>query len=418
VTGLGSGVQQISLGFDSGCALTTGGGVQCWGYNGNGQLGDGTRTMRLTPVDVFGLTSGVAAISAGWDHTCAVMNTGGVKCWGNNADGEIGDGTKTDRLKPVDVTGLSSGVAAVSAGFDHTCALLNSGGVKCWGNNGRGELGDGTHQTRKVPVNVSGLSSGVGSISAGYNHTCAVTNSGVAKCWGNNDSGQLGIGSTKSRSKPTNVYRLSSVASISASGGFRHHESTCATTTSGLVKCWGNNRPVSGLLPINSTGGQLGDGTAINRFIPITVRGFTGNSPKAYRPDGSISKLSNGPFQGGNVYNKTGANQVKKAKISASGSAHFFIKVQNDANVADSFFLIGPASNAAIRVKYYFGSKNITPKITSGTFWTSIAPGASKILRLVVSPNPGTSKKEVRVTARSAGDSKKVDAVKAIVVVG
>jgi alpha-tubulin suppressor-like RCC1 family protein len=105
---------------------------------------------------------------------------------------ELGDGTRTDRLKPVDVSGLSSGVAAVSAGFDQTCALLNSGGVKCWGQNATGEVGDGSTKLRRTPVTVAGLSSGVASISAGYNHTCAVTTGGGALCWGNNKSGELG----------------------------------------------------------------------------------------------------------------------------------------------------------------------------------------------------------------------------------
>src|SRR6188472_529030 len=177
VVGLTSGVQQVSLGFDSGCALKTTGSVWCWGYNGNGQLGTGDRQSQRTPADT-GLT-GITQISAGWDHTCGVTNANGVKCWGQGKHGEIGDGAKSDRLSPVDVTGLGGTVDQVAAGFDHTCALMTAGTVKCRGNNNTGELGDGTNTDSTHPVTVSGLS-GVASISAGYNHTCAVTNSGAA----------------------------------------------------------------------------------------------------------------------------------------------------------------------------------------------------------------------------------------------
>jgi alpha-tubulin suppressor-like RCC1 family protein len=173
--------------------LTTVGGVQCWGRNYYGQLGDGTTSDSSVPVAVVGLGSGVAAIAANGSHTCAIIS-GGAHCWGNNSYGQLGDGSFTDSSVPVAVSGLGSGVAAIAAGGIHTCAVTSGGGAHCWGGNDYGQLGDRSAAWSSVPLAVSGLESGVADIAAGGRHSCVVTTGGGAWCWGSNETWQLGDG--------------------------------------------------------------------------------------------------------------------------------------------------------------------------------------------------------------------------------
>ncbi|MFN8489082.1 MAG: cohesin domain-containing protein [Caldilineaceae bacterium] len=260
VTGLTSGVQALAAGGAHTCALTASGGVKCWGANESGQLGDGTTINQPRPINVSGLTSGVQTITAGESHTCALLTTGAVECWGFNLRGQLGDGSTTQHSMPVAVTGLTSGVQAISAGNAYTCALLSSGGVQCWGANDSGQLGDGTLTQHSTPGAVVGLTSGVQVIAAGGGHTCAVLTSGSVKCWGQNFNGQLGDGSTTQHSTPVDVVGLSGVQAIAA--GDSH---TCVLLTTGSVKCWGWNGA-----------GTLGDGTVNQHTVPTDVAGLSG----------------------------------------------------------------------------------------------------------------------------------------------
>jgi alpha-tubulin suppressor-like RCC1 family protein len=281
----------VSAGGNHSCALTSGHTVKCWGYNGDGQLGDGTAIDSHNPVDVCASGSGtncpplssVTAISAGAYHTCAVITGGGVKCWGLNDNDELGDGhvCADPCVTPVDVcaTGagtpcggnILTGVTAISAGDYHTCAVI-TGGVKCWGLNFNGQLGDGTTNDRYNPVDVCTSGSGAGcpalsnvtSVSAGSDHTCARTTAGGVQCWGNNGNGELGDGTTTEHHNPVDVCASSSGAGCpalsgvtSVSAGFVH---TCARSPADGLKCWGYN-----------PNGQLGDGTTIERHIPVAV---------------------------------------------------------------------------------------------------------------------------------------------------
>jgi alpha-tubulin suppressor-like RCC1 family protein len=259
VTGLTSRAAAVAAGYVHTCAVTTDGGVKCWGSNSEGQLGDGTTIDRHTPVDVAGLASTAAAVTGGSAHTCALTTGGGVQCWGRNESGQLGDGTTTGRRTPVDVILQANGVAAVAAGQVHTCAVTTGGGVKCWGWNRYGQLGDGTTIDRLTPVDVVGLTSGVAAVAAGDNHSCALTTAGAVKCWGSNVNGELGDGTTTARLTPTEMTGLTSFAAGVATGMCH----TCVLTTGGEILCTGAN-----------SGGELGDGTTTKSLTPIPVRGF------------------------------------------------------------------------------------------------------------------------------------------------
>ena len=293
-------------GFDS-CAIVPGGTVECWGYNYNGQLGNGTTENSSTPVTVTGLT-GARALSAGDLSTCAVLSPGYADCWGDNTDGELGDDRSVSSLTPVEavdigpatliavgddyacatpaiecwgdneegqtgpgflggfaltpqpVTGLGvTEVTALAAQGMSTCGLLTGGTVDCWGANANGQLGNGTTTDSGTPVPVSGLTRTT-AIAGGDVHACALLTGGTVDCWGDNTYGELGNGTTTDSSTPVAVSGLSGVTAIAAGN---YH--TCALLTGRTVECWGYN-----------AGGELGNGTTTDSSIPVAVRGLTG----------------------------------------------------------------------------------------------------------------------------------------------
>ena len=256
VINTGVSYSQVSAGAAHSCGIVTSTGVlKCWGNNASGQLGDGSTTNRLSPVVI---DSGVSysQVSAGTDHTCGIVSSTGVlKCWGSNLYVQLGDGTALDRLSPMVIdTGVS--YSQVSAGTDHTCGIVSGTGVlKCWGTNSFGQLGDGTSTQRNSPVVID---SGVNfsEVSASYYSTCArVVTSNLLKCWGLNSFSQLGDGLTANLFNPTIINHFYDRLQISA--GYAH---SCGITLSGVLKCWGDN--------LNS---QLGDGTTTDRLSPIVI---------------------------------------------------------------------------------------------------------------------------------------------------
>ncbi|CAB5019149.1 MAG: chromosome condensation regulator RCC1 [Actinobacteria bacterium] len=265
------------------CALVNSGKVKCWGRNDYGQLGNGTSNIyKNTAVFVSDIptTTGATAtsISSGLYHSCALLSDRQVTCWGLNDSGQLGnDSADLKSLTPVPVSGIST-ATAISTGTEHSCALLSDGQVKCWGRNDWGQLGNENNIPSNVPVFVSGIPTTTGAtaigISTGKRHSCALLSDGQVKCWGRNIEGQLGDGSYAD-SKNTAVL-VSGIPAVTggptAIGISTGAGHSCAVLSDGQIKCWGLNDY-----------GQLGDGTGNNMKrtavlvsgIPATTGGPT-----------------------------------------------------------------------------------------------------------------------------------------------
>lgn len=287
----------IALGGDYTCALLSIGEVKCWGKNDKGQLGNGTTTDSSAPVTVLAsgtasaspvALTGVTAISAGYEHTCALLTSKQVRCWGSGFQGRLGNGdpyVTTSNPETVLTSGITGGtganipvaltdVTAISAGSAHTCAVLTSKQARCWGQAGRLGNGDGLdNSANAVAVLASGTAAAspvaltdVTAISAGGQHTCALLTSKEAKCWGSGSDGALGVGAFSvtelnpvrvlaSGTEASSPVALTDITAISAEGS-----STCAMLANTEARCWGYNGDR-----------QLGDGTSTRRANPVAV---------------------------------------------------------------------------------------------------------------------------------------------------
>ena len=269
----------VDVGAFHSCALLQDGTVSCWGANESGQLGDGTVTNASTPVTVAGI-SGAVAISGGGFHTCARFPDSTLQCWGRNNAGQLGPAVTGERsLTPMPVTGVTA--TAVSAGGFHTCALPGDGTVLCWGQNDLGQLGNGTvsptvNAPNPAPASVSGITTAV-AVAAGGWHTCALLQDGSIRCWGDNTWGELGnaavIASNPPRDQqpvtpvPTPVTVSGITTAVAIEAGIFH---MCATLRDGALQCWGRGEE-----------GRLGNGSTANSSTPVAVSGIT---PAAVTP--------------------------------------------------------------------------------------------------------------------------------------
>jgi len=259
----------------SDCAPLSTGQVDCWGANGSGQLGNGTTTNDSdVPVAVTGISDAKAVASDTYGNSfCAVLTTGHMECWGNNSDGQLGNGTTTTSDVPVSVKSITTATAVIGGGggFDGFCALLSNKHIDCWGYGFSGELGDGATTNSDVPVAVQTITNAAALIS-GFEGFCALLSTRYVDCWGDNTFGELGRATPKANYSDvpgavTGITDATAVASDTTSG------SNCAVLSTGHVKCWGEGGD-----------GQLGNGTTANSDVPVAVTGIT--NAKAAVSDG------------------------------------------------------------------------------------------------------------------------------------
>jgi alpha-tubulin suppressor-like RCC1 family protein len=264
--GAGTCVMQISAGFAHTCVLHGNGTVSCWGSNSHGELGNGALVDQPTPVTVLESPggapfAGVQQITAGVESSTCALREGHAWCWGWNMNGQLGDGTMTDRSTPVEVmAGIAplTGIAEIEMGEQHACARMLDSTVWCWGLNDRGQLGDGTTTRSLQPVhvhaNASAIYSGAMGLMVSYQHDCVWDSAAKLECWGANERGEIGNNSVSDVPYPVAV-TLPSLTSVSSA-----NTATCASVTGGFAYCWGVNDY-----------GELGDGTMTERHVPTPV---------------------------------------------------------------------------------------------------------------------------------------------------
>ena len=252
-----TGFTKVTAGTDFTCAVKSDATVWCWGLNSSGQLGDGTTTNRNRPVQVLGLT-GVTDVDNQSDFACALKSDATVWCWGNGGFGQLGRGSTANSSTPVQVTGLS-GVTQISTGYGHVCAVLSDGTVRCWGWNVNHMLGNGTTTSSSIPISVSGITTAT-QIQAGAWNTCVLLADQTITCWGSGSQmrGSGGSGSGSVKTSPTGISGVTMLSNA-------HGQHICTKLSDQSVKCWGYNDH-----------GQVGDNSQVDRNTPVVIAGLTG----------------------------------------------------------------------------------------------------------------------------------------------
>jgi alpha-tubulin suppressor-like RCC1 family protein len=400
-----SGVTAVSAGGRHSLALLSNGTVMAWGDDEFGQLGNGmVETLSDVPVAVSGLT-GVTAISAGGNHSLALLSNGTVMAWGENESGQLGNGSTNESDVPVAVKGLT-GVIAVSAGGSHSLALLKTGAVMAWGENEFGQLGNGNVKQANSPVAVKGLT-GVIAVSAGGSHSLALLKTGAVMAWGSNESGQLGLDTGEEEEVqfsdvPLAVHGLSGVSAISAGASF-----SMALLKTGTVMAWGEDAY-----------GELGNGSTASRVeAPVAVSGLSGATAIAAGGCHGLALLANGTAMswGGNEWGILGdgttgrSSDVPVAVSGATGlkgisagnmhSVAYGAPIPTVVHVSPSSGAAGGGTSVTISgleltgaTSVKFGSSNAVEfSVESATSITAVAPAGTGTVSVTVTTPAGTS---------------------------
>ena len=303
------------------CGVTADGRAYCWGENGDGQLGNGTTTNSSTPVRVTGILASktVVQISVGGSTSCALTSDNLIYCWGGNGSAQFGNGTWTGSLTPTATTmsGALTGktIIQITVGGDWTCALASDGSAYCWGENWNGRVGDGTTNNSPTPVAVTGGLSFI-SLSAMASNTCGITAQYKAYCWGGNGNGQIGNNSTTQVTAPTATDTTGVLSGVSLIDIFAQNEATCALSSLGKVFCWGGN-----------WSGQLGNNNmGVRSLVPVAVSmaGLTATSIGAGRTQACMVTTANAVYcWGDNTYGQLGdgttTNRAAPVQMNTSG---------------------------------------------------------------------------------------------------
>lgn len=422
--------------------------VKCWGDGFSAQLGQGNLTIRgdaanemgdnLPPISL-GTGRTAIALAAGEHHTCALLDDGRVKCWGENVRGQLGYGDQDmrsdtagemgDALPVVDL-GTGRTAVTVTAGMSHTCAVLDNGTLKCWGFNNFGQLGLGDTDNRGDGLGEMGnalpaVSLGTGRtadfVSTGDQHTCVRLDDDTVKCFGYNDFGQLGLGDVAERGDAAGEMGDSLPVTLLGTGrhavqltaGAAH---TCARLDNDTVKCWGDNS--RGHLGYGSFGAR-GDGAGeMGDALPAVDLGG-GTPPVTRQVDAEIKRANQTTYTGNDVRNTSAAGQTINHSVRRGTSATYVLRIRNEGNATDDLRMKGPASSGGFTIRYLNGATNVTAAVVAGTFTFSGVPAnATRKLTVqvtVAATATVNSTKTVKVRATSVGDSTKKDAVAVVV---
>lgn len=377
-------INQISLGSSHSSALSSNGRVFTWGLSNYGQLGDGFTDFQNTPIEIsnqfeLGLDEEIVQVSMGGNHSSALSSNGRVFTWGSNEKGELGDGTRIDRYVPIDITSQfdlndDEIIISISLGSRHSSALSSKGRIFTWGENLFGQVGDGTIDDRDTPIDITSqfdLNDGetIVSVSLGHNHSSVLTSDGRVFTWGYNYSGQLGDGATSKKTTPvdiTDAFELNLNETIVYVSMNVHRSS--AITSQGRVFTWGNNEF-----------GQLGDGTRINRHVPIDITSqFTLNEGEIIVSISYASALSseNRVF----TWGRNNSGQIGDGTMIDSSTPK---DITNQFNLNEGEVIVSVASISGVSSattsdgRIFTWGRNLDGQLANGTFVYSHVPALS-----------------------------------------